>query len=154
MPDFIDEVRARTPLDRLAARHVTLKRSGTSLRGPCPIHGSGKTSTSFSVRHNRYCCFACGARGDAIDFTMWAERLTFTEAVRHLARNAGLAVPGAISNAPPGAAAEEHHRREIEERRAQHEAKQAAERAADIAAAQTYWHASVLLDGSLGDTST
>ena len=150
-PHFIDEVRARTPLDRLAARHVTLKRSGTSLRGPCPIHGSGKTSTSFSVRHNRYCCFACGARGDAIDFTMWAERLTFTEAVRHLARNAGLAVPGAISNAPPGAAAEEHHRREIEERRAQHEAKQAAERAADIAAAQTYWHASVLLDGSLGE---
>ena len=150
-PHFIDEVRARTPLDGLAARHVTLKRSGQSLRGPCPIHGSGKTSTSFSVRHNRYRCFACGARGDAISFAMWADRLTFTEAVRRLAHDAGLAVPGEISSAPHDAAAEERRFREIGERRAQHEAKQAAERAADIAAARALWCASVPLDGTLGE---
>ena len=150
-PHFIDEVRARTPLDGLAARHVTLKRSGQSLRGPCPIHGSGKASTSFSVRHNRYRCFACGARGDAISFAMWADRLTFTEAVRRLAHDAGLAVPGEISGAPHDAAAEERHRREIEKRRVQHEAEQAAERAADIAAARGLWCASVPLDGTPGE---
>ena len=87
---FLDELRARTPLDGLAARHTTLKRSGTSLRGPCPIHGSSKTSDSFWVRHNRYGCFVCGARGDAISFAMWSDRTTFTEAVRRLAHDAGL----------------------------------------------------------------
>ena len=98
---FLDELRARTPLDGLAARHTTLKRSGTSLRGPCPIHGSSKTSDSFWVRHNRYGCFVCGARGDAISFAMWSDRTTFTEAVRRLAHDAGLIVPGEISDAPP-----------------------------------------------------
>ena len=71
---FLDDLRDRTRLDRLVARHVTLKRSGSALRGPCPIHGSDKGSTSFSVCNNRYRCFACGEHGDAISFAMWADR--------------------------------------------------------------------------------
>ena len=148
---FIDEVRSRTPLDGLVARHVTLKRSGQSLRGPCPIHGSGKASTSFWVRQNRFGCFACGAHGDAIDFTMWVDRLAFTEAVRRLAHDAGLAIPDDIGADAPDAAAEARRRQEIEQRRVRHEAEEAAERAAGIAAALALWHASVPLEGTLGE---
>ena len=54
-------------------------------------------STSFSVRHNRYRCFACGERGDVFAFNMWAERVDFGEAMRRLARDAGLAVPGELA---------------------------------------------------------
>ena len=150
-PHFLDEVRSRTSLERLVAGHVTLKRSGSGLRGPCPIHGSGKASISFSVRNGRYRCFACGEHGDVIGFVMWADRLTFPEAVRRLAHDAGLAVPSEISSAPPDAAVEAQRHRQIEERRARHEAKQASERAADIAAALAYWRASVPLDGTLGE---
>ena len=150
-PHFLDDLRARTPLDKLVGRHVTLKRSGSAMRGPCPIHGSGKGSTSFSVRNGRYRCFACGEHGDAISYVMWADRLTFPEAVHRLAHDAGLAVPGEISSTPPDAAVEAQRHREIEERSSHQEAKQAAERAADIAAALAYWRASVPLDGTLGE---
>src|SRR5689334_24242232 len=84
-PHFIDEVRSRVPLEYLVARHTTLKRSGSALRGPCPIHGSSQGSTSFSVRNNRYICFSCGERGDVFGFTMWADRVDFGESVRRLA---------------------------------------------------------------------
>ena len=148
---FLDEVRARMPLDQQVARHVTLKRSGSALRGPCPIHGSGKGSTSFSVRNGRYRCFACGAHGDVFAFTMWSERVDFVEAVRRLAHDAGLGVPGEIRSTPDATAAAAQRHREIEERRARQAAKDAAERAADIAAALAYWHPSEPLDGTIGE---
>jgi len=46
---------------------------GESLRGPCPIHGSGgRPSRSFSVNVGlgRYQCFRCGSRGNALE--LWA----------------------------------------------------------------------------------
>jgi hypothetical protein len=146
---LIDEVRSRTSLAQLVNRYTSLKRSGSALRGPCPIHGSRKTSTSFSVRHNRYRCFACGERGDVFAFTMWAERVNFSGAVRRLAHEAGMSVPtGSTSH---DVAEEACRRREIEKRQAHYEAKEAAERAAAIAAAEAYWHSSVPLDDSVAE---
>jgi hypothetical protein len=118
---FIHEVRSRKSPDQRVAHHVTLKWSGSALWGPCPNHDSGQASTSFSVRHGRYRCFACGAYGDSTSFAMWADR-------HRLVHDAGLAVPGYISSTPPDAAAEAHRRGEVEKRRAHHEANQAAER--------------------------
>ena len=132
---FIDEVRSRLPLADVVARYTMLKRSGSALRGPCPIHGSSKMSTSLSVRNNRYRCFACGVHGDVLSFTMWAERIDFPEAVRRLAREAGLDVPSTSSASPNDTAADAQRRRENEERRARHEAEEAAERTEGIAAA-------------------
>jgi hypothetical protein len=148
---FIEEVRTRVPLDSLVACHTTLKRSGSAWRGPCPIHGSGKASTSFSVRGNRFRCFACGEHGDVFGFTMWADHVDFGEAVRRLAHDAGLSVPEGISSAAHDAAADAKRRRELDERRERHEAKEAAERGAAIAEAQAYWHASIPLDRTIAE---
>jgi DNA primase len=57
---------------RLSGFHATSV-VGDALRGPCPIHGSrGPRSRSFSVnlRLERYQCFRCGARGNALE--LWA----------------------------------------------------------------------------------
>ncbi len=78
-PHFLDEG-SRVSLPSLVGRRVTLKRSGSPLRGPCPIHGSAKALTSFSVRDSSYRCFVCGEPSDAISFVMWADRLTVPEA--------------------------------------------------------------------------
>jgi hypothetical protein len=42
-----------------------------NLRFRCSNCSSGKGSTSFSVRNNRYRWLACGENGDAISFAMW-----------------------------------------------------------------------------------
>jgi hypothetical protein len=94
---FIDEVHTRASLGQLIAHHVTLKRSGSALCGPCPFHESAQASTGLPVHHGRY-RFTYGAHGDSISFAMWADRLRSTEAVCRFVHDAGPAVPGEISS--------------------------------------------------------
>ncbi|SIR17924.1 MULTISPECIES: DNA primase [Acidiphilium] len=90
-PNFLDELRARTPLATLVARKVRLERAGRDQKGCCPFHN--EKSPSFYVYDDHYHCFGCGAHGDAISFVMQNEGATFMEAVERLAAEAGLAVP-------------------------------------------------------------
>jgi DNA primase len=90
-PNFLDELRARTPLAPLIARKVRLERAGRDQKGCCPFHN--ERSPSFYVYDDHYHCFGCGAHGDAISFVMQNEGAAFMEAVEHLAAEAGLAVP-------------------------------------------------------------
>jgi hypothetical protein len=49
----------------------------------CPFHG--EKNASMGIKNNRYHCFACGARGDVIDFLMNRDGISFKEAVEYLA---------------------------------------------------------------------
>jgi len=90
-PDFLDELRARTPLPGLIGRRARLVRSGRNWKACCPFHN--EKSPSFYVYDDHYHCFGCGAHGDAITFVMQTEGATFLEAVERLAAEAGLEVP-------------------------------------------------------------
>jgi DNA primase len=89
--DFLEELRARTPLPALIGRKVRLARAGRQWKGCCPFH-SEKTP-SFHVYEDHYHCFGCGEHGDAISFVMKSEGLGFMEAVAQLAAEAGMRVP-------------------------------------------------------------
>ena len=103
-PNFLDELRARTPLPAVIGRRVRLVRAGRQWKGCCPFHG--EKSPSFHVYEDHYHCFGCGEHGDAIAFVMKSQGATFMEAVEQLAAEAGLAVPK-----PTPAAAEAERRR-------------------------------------------
>lgn len=90
-PAFLDELRARTPMQPLVARRVKLRRAGRNWTGCCPFHA--EKSPSFTVYEDGFHCFGCGAHGDAIGFVMQTEGLGFTDAVERLAAEAGLEVP-------------------------------------------------------------
>ncbi|MDD2876236.1 MAG: DNA primase [Acidiphilium sp.] len=90
-PNFLDELRARTPIAPLIARKVRLERSGREQKGCCPFHN--EKSPSFYVYDDHYHCFGCGAHGDAISFVMQSDGAAFMEAVERLAAEAGLEVP-------------------------------------------------------------
>ncbi|MDX5930247.1 DNA primase [Acidiphilium acidophilum] len=90
-PNFLDELRARTPLAPLIARKVRLARSGRDQKGCCPFHN--EKSPSFYVYDDHYHCFGCGAHGDAISFVMQNDGAGFMEAVERLAAEAGMQVP-------------------------------------------------------------
>ncbi|WP_426958230.1 DNA primase [Muricoccus radiodurans] len=89
--NFLDELRARTPLPPLIGRKVKLTRNGRQWKGCCPFHN--EKTPSFYVYDDHYHCFGCGQHGDAIGFTMQTEGLPFREAVERLAAEAGLEVP-------------------------------------------------------------
>ena len=106
-PDFLDDLRARTPLPGLIARRARLTRSGRNWKACCPFHN--EKSPSFYVYDDHYHCFGCGAHGDAITFVMQTEGAAFMEAVERLAAEAGLEVP----KPSPRAAERERERRDL-----------------------------------------
>jgi DNA primase len=108
-PNFLDELRARTPIAGVIGRSVKLVRSGRETKGCCPFHG--EKTPSFYVYDDHYHCFGCGEHGDVISFVMKSTGAGFMEAVETLAREAGLDVP----KASPQAAQAEQRRAGISE---------------------------------------
>jgi DNA primase len=108
-PNFLDELRARTPIRALIGRSVKLTRSGRETKGCCPFHG--EKTPSFYVYDDHFHCFGCGEHGDVITFVMKTTGASFMEAVETLAGEAGLEVP----KASPQAAQAEARRADIAE---------------------------------------
>ena len=92
-PSFIDELIARNPIEDVVGQYVTLKRSGANMFGLCPFHGEKTASFSVAPDKGIYYCFGCHKGGGAINFMMEMEGLSYPDAVRALAKRAGLEVP-------------------------------------------------------------
>lgn len=92
-PAFIDELISRNPIEDVVGQYVELKRSGSNLFGLCPFHGEKTASFSVAPDKQIYYCFGCHKGGSAINFIMEIESLSYPDAVRHLAKRAGIDVP-------------------------------------------------------------
>ncbi len=90
---FLDELVARNPIEEVVGQYVTLKRSGSNLFGLCPFHGEKTASFSVAPEKGMYYCFGCHKGGGVIHFQMEIEGLSYIDAVRALAKRAGLQVP-------------------------------------------------------------
>ncbi len=86
------EILARTDIGSFIGTYVQLQKRGRDLVGLCPFHG--EKTPSFHVHPDRgfFKCFGCGAGGDVIKFVERLENLAFPEAVRLLARRAGIEI--------------------------------------------------------------
>jgi len=84
------EILARTDLGSFIGSYVALRKSGNDLVGLCPFHG--EKTPSFHVHPDKgyFKCFGCDARGDAFSFLQRLENLSFPEALRTLAKRAGV----------------------------------------------------------------
>ena len=90
---FIDELVARNPIEDVVGQYVSLKRSGSNMFGLCPFHGEKTASFSVAPDKGIYYCFGCHKGGGVINFQMEVENLTYPDAVRALAKRAGMNVP-------------------------------------------------------------
>ena len=90
---FIDELIARNPIEDVVGQYVTLKRSGSNLFGLCPFHGEKTASFSVAPDKGIFYCFGCHKGGGVINFEMEIEGLSYPDAVRALAKRAGMEVP-------------------------------------------------------------
>src|SRR6266581_3607742 len=89
---LLDDIRAATDIVDLVGRFVNLRKAGTGWKGLCPFHSEKTPSFTVNPRKGIFHCFGCGVGGDAFGFLMRQDRLAFPEAVRTLARTAGIAL--------------------------------------------------------------
>ena len=92
-PSFLDELAARNPIEDVVGQYVNLKRSGSNMFGLCPFHGEKTASFSVAPDKGIYYCFGCHKGGNAVNFMMEIEGLSYPDAVRALAKRAGMEVP-------------------------------------------------------------
>ncbi len=92
-PQIIDEVRFATDVVSVVSEYVTLKKSGRNFFGLCPFHSEKTPSFSVNPDKQIFHCFGCGAGGNAFAFVQKVEGVSFPEAVRVLAKRAGIAIP-------------------------------------------------------------
>ncbi len=90
---FIQDLLSRTDVVAVVGRHVELKKAGINYKGLCPFHGEKSPSFIVSPSRQSYHCFGCGAHGDAIRFLTEHHGMSFVDAVKDLAQEAGIAVP-------------------------------------------------------------
>ena len=103
-------VREHTPIDDVVGDFVQLKNAGGGQKkGLCPFHDEKSPSFHVTPSKGFFHCFGCGVGGDAINFLMKLEHLTFTETVERLAERIGYQLH--YDSTGPSAGSGEHHRR-------------------------------------------
>lgn len=84
------QVQQATDIVRLIGEEVSLRPKGRELMGLCPFHDDKRPSLHVSPLKQIYKCFSCGAGGDVFSFMMMYHKMTFPEALAHLAQRAGI----------------------------------------------------------------
>src|SRR2546428_5737194 len=97
---LLDDIRAAVDIVDLVSRFVNLRKAGSHWKGLCPFHAEKTPSFTVNPQKGIFHCFGCGVGGDAFGFVMRQDRLSFPEAVRTLAKTAGIALP---EDGPPRA---------------------------------------------------
>ncbi|MBA3721013.1 MAG: DNA primase [Parachlamydiaceae bacterium] len=90
MPIFnkesLEALRQRVDLVEVLSTYLEFKRTGASYKALCPFHDEKTPSFLIHKGDTHYHCFGCGAHGDAIQFLMAHQKMTFLEAVENLAQ--------------------------------------------------------------------
>src|SRR5881409_247295 len=89
----LDEIRAAVDIVDVVNRFVNLKKAGQNWKGLCPFHTEKTPSFMVNEKKGIFHCFGCGVGGDTFGFLMRQDKLSFPEAVRALAKQAGVALP-------------------------------------------------------------
>src|SRR6266478_9501538 len=82
---------------------AAFKRSGSELRGRCPIHqGEGFDAFHVSAAKNCFHCFSCKARGNVLDLVAAMEQCSVRDAALKLQAWFGVGESGPPEGPAPG----------------------------------------------------
>ncbi len=77
---------AQTQIIDVVSEFVTLRRRGINYIGNCPFHNEKTPSFTVSPHKGIYKCFGCGKGGNAVNFLMDVEQLSFIDAIKYLGK--------------------------------------------------------------------
>ena len=97
-----EEIRRASDIVDVVSSYVTLRRSGSGLKGLCPFHGEKTASFHVSPEKQVFKCFGCGVGGDVFKFIQQRESMSFPEARAMLAARAGISLEAESRTAPSG----------------------------------------------------
>jgi DNA primase len=93
MENVVEEIKKRIDIVDFIGSFISLKKTGRNFKALCPFHQEKTPSFIISPERQIWHCFgACGDGGDIIKFLMKWENLTFFEALRELAKKAGVQI--------------------------------------------------------------
>lgn len=90
---WLEELKSKLSIVDVITKYIPLNRKGKNLWACCPFHHEKTPSFSVNETENYYHCFGCGVSGDSIRFVMEYENVDFYEALKILARYAGMEFP-------------------------------------------------------------
>ena len=90
--DTIDRIRDTADIVEVVSRHVDLTKRGRNFFGLCPFHNEKTPSFSVAPEKGIYHCFGCGNGGNAVNFIMEIEKISFVEAVVQLGHQLGIEI--------------------------------------------------------------
>ena len=90
--DIVDRILDTAQIVDVVGDFVTLKKRGSNYTACCPFHNEKTPSFSVSATKGIYKCFGCGKSGTAVGFVMEHEHMTYTEALKYLAKKYNIEV--------------------------------------------------------------
>jgi len=102
VPEHIVQQIARSvDFARIVGRYCELTRHGNNYRGLCPFHKEKTPSFSVDPERGLYYCFGCKEGGNVFTFLEKMEGMTFPEALRSLAAEAGVDLSQYVDSGGP-----------------------------------------------------
>lgn len=91
--EIIQEIKARLDIIDVTKAYLgSLKKVGKNWMALCPFHNDHHPSLHVSSDMGIFKCFSCGEGGDLISFIQKIENISFNEAVKFLAKKAGIEI--------------------------------------------------------------
>lgn len=86
----VEEIKSKLEIVPLISEYVQVKKTGASFMAVCPFHQEKTPSLHISPDKQMWYCHGCGEGGDIFGFVMRVEGLDFLDALRLLAKKAGV----------------------------------------------------------------
>ena len=87
---LLEEIKTRIDIVDFISEYVQLKKSGQNFKALCPFHSEKTPSFMVNPSKQIFHCFGCGVGGDVVSFLMKYENIPFNEALRNVAKKAGI----------------------------------------------------------------
>ncbi len=88
--EYLDEIKLRLKVSQVVGKSVQLKKRGKEFIGLSPFKNEKTPSFTVSDEKEFYHCFSTGEHGNIFDFLMKTKSMSFGEAVKALAAEAGM----------------------------------------------------------------